>query len=331
MKNLTIHNTCRALFSLALPAALVLSGAACDSQGAVEGPTRSGSPSVGSDPVAEPTDMAGPSTRAPTVVGTNAPTQPTMAPVAPVAPKPLEVVREFTCDPAAIPGDTAVSDVQNLPGATVDIRPLADEDEQCSYHLVFRDVDGAMTQLSPPDDPGGYLLAIAGQSPAGHVMTCASDIDHDLDPEGASATRGEQPRRINDVGIDCAVRSGDAWTPLSRVIEPDGDWAAWVVGLEAANDGSPTFRVLWIRDFSFQFLNLSDAGRTVGDGIYATLVSVDAEGEIEVGPTELVSERIVPEEAHEHGGWDPTDAELQELDGYVVKDDGDCPPPYGCK
>ncbi len=316
-----------------LAVVLPVASAACDPAASTVGDPSAAAPVGvgGTDQPAtarpDPTGVGQPAT----VAGVNAPVIPALPAPALEGPKPLQVVREFTCDPGAITRDTAVSDVQNMEGATVDIRPLPGEAGSCNYHLLFRDLDGTVSQLSPADDPGGYLLAIAGRSPAGHVMVCASDIDHDVDPEGTSVLPGEQPRRIDGVGIDCAVRAGGHWSSLARVIEPDGDWAAWVVGLEAADSGNATFRVVWIRDFSFQFLNLSDEGRPVGDGIYATVVSLADDGALQVGATELISELIVPQEAHEYGAWEPTDDELDELGEFITPDDGDCPPPYGCK
>ena len=240
--------------------------------------------------------------------------------------RPIEIVRSFVCDPAAVASPVAISDVSGLPGATIDIQPTA---TACMYDLVFRDADGSRQALSKVEDPGGYLLAIGGVAPSGDLVVCASNIGHEADPDAAERSDGRFDHRITGVTLECAARVGAAWTELATVVAPDGDYAAWIAGLQGADGGSSSFKIVWIRDFSYQFLNLGDIGRPDPDGIYETEVTVDA-GQLAIGETTLLHDEVVPREARENEPWQPTAAELEEYGEWIQVDAGLCGPPTGC-
>jgi len=47
--------------------------------------------------------------------------------------------------------------------------------------------------------------------------------------------------------------------------------------VEAHPTEASTYRVVWIRDFSFQFMNMSDAGRPATDGTYETTFTLQGQ------------------------------------------------------
>jgi hypothetical protein len=243
------------------------------------------------------------------------------------APRQVEEVREFICDPSGVVGRVSIADVANRPGATIDIQAT---ESRCAYDLLFRDGETAVN-LSQGKAPGGYLLAVSGVAPSGSAVVCASNIQHSK--AGNEAADGTSPRRIDEVWIECARgESGSKnsrFSPLASVVRSDGSWAAWAVGLEESDWNKNAYRLLWIRDFSFQFLNLSNQGRPPEDGVYATEFVFTDLGSVEVGPTFRVSD-VIPSDSIVFEGWEPTDAELDEHADYIVYDEGPCSGPAGC-
>ena len=101
-------------------------------------------------------------------------------------------------------------------------------------------------------------------------------------------------------------------------------------GLEGADDGSSVFQVVWIRDFSFQFLNLHNEDRPAEDGVYSTVFSV-VDGVVVVGQTTKIGdEGVHADDAEPDAGWEPTEEEKLALSEHIDFSDGDCPPPDGC-
>jgi len=244
-----------------------------------------------------------------------------------IPPPPLVVpVKEFLCVPDAVAGTVDVADVAGIPGATVAIEPNG----LCTFDLVFRRGPGERAVLSSSDSPGGYLLAVGGVSPSGRAVVCASNIRHGMSEDASRGAAGRVHSTIDSVSLECAVEGDEGFGPLTTVVEPDGDWAAWAMGLEEANDGSGAFRVLWMRDFSFQFLNLNNRGRPETDGIYATTFETDEEGAPVALTVEKLMDGVMGEDAVVGEAWEPTPAELEEMGEFIKVDEGACPPPMGC-
>ncbi len=225
---------------------------------------------------------------------------------------PIELIREFQCVPNAVSTVTDIADVQGLPGAVISIAPT---EEDCLFELAFRDAAGVSASLSK-GTPGGYLLAVGGVTPGGDLMVCASNIQHSR-TYPATDSGAPHERRIDRVTVECATRSSGTWSPLQPIVEADGPWAAWVVGIEASDSRASAFRVLWIHDFSYQFLNLSNKGRPAEDGLYATTFVRTSDGDVIVEAAQRVSD-VIPKGSAEHEPWTPTEQERAALQtGYI--------------
>jgi len=225
---------------------------------------------------------------------------------------PIEVVREFRCDPTAIVGEVEVAAVN---GAEATLALRAAGAGPCTYDLLYRE-GGRSVVLSA--EPASFLLTIAGKAPSGRVVVCASEIEH---------TAVDGGRKSERVRVLCAAREAGAtaFSALSPVVTPDGPWAAWVLGLE---EGASDYRLVWGRDFSFQFFNTGGAGRPPEDGLYTT--SFVFAGGFAVGATEKLGP--FPETlAEDFGGWAPTGEELEAFRTWIPDtSDGACAPPLGC-
>jgi hypothetical protein len=118
------------------------------------------------------------------------------------------------------------------------------------------------------------------------------------------------------------------WSPLVTVVDaPPSEWAAWVLGVSPVA-GSASFEVGYIRDFSFQFLNLSNLGRPATDGIYkARFVLESSQARLEL--TSRVSEVVPPKRVRQEP-WDPTTEQKQRFGKYMSFEEGSCPAPAGC-
>jgi len=226
--------------------------------------------------------------------------------------RPIEVVREFRCDPTAIVGEVDVAEVHGA-AATLALRPAGAG--PCTYDLLYKEAGQAVVLSA---EPASFLLTIAGKAPSGRVVVCASEVEH---------TASDGLRRTERARIVCAAREpgAAAFSALSPVVTPDGAWAAWVLGLE---EGASDYRLVWGRDFSFQFFNTGGLGRPPEDGLYATSFVFD--GGFAVGSTEKVGPFPEPA-AEDFGGWAPTGEELEAFKEWVPDtSDGECAPPLGC-
>lgn len=200
----------------------------------------------------------------------------------------------------------------------VALRPV---DEPCTFDLLYVEGEDETTLSATP---GGYLLSLGAHADAQRVV-CASRIEHHAaDDGGMPDIAGDRVQReTTGVALQCAAWSDGAWGRMQTLIEPSLDWAPWIVGVEATGDGG--FRVRYDRDFSFQFMNLTQAGRPPEDGTYAIDLRVGADGSLVAGAPERVADDIAgaPDTA-----VDP-DACPNSPDGVRDLDDPRCAPKCG--
>jgi len=239
--------------------------------------------------------------------------------------RPIEVVRTFACVPEGVGAELVVAEVVNAPGAAVTIRPS--DPASCAFELVYRDPDGTPHVLS--ESAGGYLFAAGLHIPDGPTLVCANHIHHvpdDVSHDDADV--GATGRWVEAVSIECAARVGGAWSALTPMVEPAGEWAAWLRDLAVHPSLTGAFTLSFARDFSFHFFNLSDHGRPSEDGVYEVAFGLGGDGSFEPGPPVKVSERTNPFHDAELQEWLPTEAEKAELSHIIDFSDGPCP--EGC-
>ena len=165
------------------------------------------------------------------------------------------------------------------------LRPAA---EPCTFDLMYAE-DDAQDVISAV--PGGYLLSMGAEAD-GQRVVCASRIEHRAtDDGGRPDVAGDRVQReTTGVALQCAAWTDGVWGPLQTLIEPSLDWAPWVLGVEANGDGA--FRVRYDRDFSFQFMNLTQAGRPDEDGTYAIDLQVGDDGLMVASAAERVANDV---------------------------------------
>ncbi len=200
--------------------------------------------------------------------------------------EPIAVDHSFQCDATAVGAELVVAEVAGT-RAAVSIRPA----EGCTFDLLYRNGPGATPEIVSAA-PGGYLLVAAAQSTTGETLVCGSNVHHEPDPE-AGATGGEATaRRSTEVPLECAAWRANRWQPLSTVVDAEPTWAAWIVDVTAGPEPH-RFRLRFIRDASFQFLNVTDRGRPPTDGLWETTVDVGQCGLTIAVPRQL-SRSVVP-------------------------------------
>jgi hypothetical protein len=192
-------------------------------------------------------------------------------------------VASVTGDPGAVvfirPGGLAL----NVPGVP-DGAPWAAD---CKYQLLHRAPDGAETPLALT--PSGFLFVAAFRTRGGADVVCVNDLRH--------SDGGGGERHLDAVVIACAARPpGGAFGPLTQVVVPDGAWAAWLRTLAERDGADGRLALRYVRDFSFQFMNMSDTGRPETDGVYELGLRLGADGSLtaEPGAPAKVSARTNP-------------------------------------
>ena len=235
-----------------------------------------------------PGDLGGVSTPAPPT-----PPDPRVGPV--TSATPLTVSRGFQCDEEGLSASESLYDKD---GYRLAIQPAGDP---CKFDLVLYapGYDGVLLSA----EPSGYLFGFATPTADG-VAVCASRIDH------ADTDAGHQMQRVT---IECGLQ-GPAPIPLTPVVSADkDDWAAWILGLEPSNSG---VTLAYARDFSFQFMNLKDAGRPAEDGWYKVELT-SGDGWTVAEPTKTsasVNPFAQPSASSSVEGWHPTAEEIQTLE-----------------
>ena len=195
----------------------------------------------------------------------------------------IKRVRSFIC---RAPDMGSQQDVADIAGGDekekVFIRPT---DDKCHFHLLYRSARGHETQLT--QKPGGYLFARAIAVADGTRVICASDTVHIGAPDGKPNQRLSQ-----QVPIRCWAGTGNGFASGDPVVPGNPEYAAWIQSVEVDPANPATYRVTWVRDFSFQFLNMSDTGRPPTDGIYVTSFSRNGERVVS-GITTKISDKTV--------------------------------------
>ncbi len=215
-------------------------------------------------------------------------------------------VRGFDCTPSAV-GDGET--IATLPDGTgLWIEPAGDV--PCHFDLYY-DSGGARTKLS--STPGGYLFALGWVSPAGDLAICASNIHHEV-------AAGEL-HEITNVPLECAFRVQGNWTDLVAVVDPEGGWAAWPRSLAATDDDTNSITLDFVRDSTFNVLNMADAGRPPEDGVYTIRFTLESTGFVVSEPTHKTDDLTNP---FESGPWEPTEEEKIALEGVIDFSDGEC-------
>lgn len=228
----------------------------------------------------------------------------------PVSEPMVNVVKGFDCSPEAVGAGETIGDLPD--GSSLWIEPAGSD--ACHYNL-FYDSGSARQQLSTK--PGGYMFALAWESPSGDLAICGSNIHH-TQVDGML-------REITDVTLECAFRVQGLWTDLIEVVQPDGAWAAWPRSLGLAEGSNDTIELDFVHDSTFNMLNLSDAGRPDDDGLYRIAFKLEADGFRVSAPMHMTESIMNP---FNSDGWAPTEAEKVEMSGVIDFSDGDCP--NGC-
>ncbi len=219
----------------------------------------------------------------------------------------VQVVKGFECTPEAIGAGDTIADLPD--GSSLWIEPAGED--PCHYHLFY---DNGTQKQQVSTAPGGYMFALAWQSPAKDLAICGSNIHHELVDGGL--------REITDVTLECAFRVQGLWTDLVPVVQPEGAWAAWPRSLGLAEGSNDTLELDFVRDSTFNIMNLSDAGRPDDDGLYRISFKLESDGFMVSQPMHMTEPTMNPFTA---GAWEPTEADKAELSGVIDFSDGDCP------
>jgi hypothetical protein len=171
---------------------------------------------------------------------------------------------EFTCDTGAVTGDTVLRELGAGAGALV-LRPTGDP---CRYHLLHRGSDGNDHMLS--GQPAMYFVvaAVTVASATGpSTVVCATALEHHA-VDAASTTAHRVRRTITGAALVCAAQRDGQWSATRTLVDGGDGFAAWAYDVEAAPSGR--FLVRWVRDSTFEYLHLANAGRPSTDGVYET-------------------------------------------------------------
>lgn len=187
---------------------------------------------------------------------------------------------DFTCDPTTVTADTVLRPLAD--GALV-LRPTG---EPCRYHLIHRDAGGHDRILSR--GPGMYFVTAVYEAP-GVTAMCATDLRH----HHLATARADRVRRtIDGASIVCAVREAGRWSQTTTVVDGGLDHAPWVYDVEATPTG---YLVRWVRDSTFTYLAMNDAGRPATDGVYETTFAVRPAGPAAVATVQTSTSMIAVE------------------------------------
>lgn len=172
---------------------------------------------------------------------------------------------EFTCDTTAVTGDTVLRALDAGAGTLV-LRPTG---EPCRYHLLHRSSAGQEHILSHA--PGMYFVVATltlASSDGPMILMCATDLGHHA-VDAASSSEHRVHRAITGAVLVCSVQAGGHWSATRTLIDGGDAFAAWVYDVEAAPSGQLLVR--WVRDSTFEYLNLANTGRPSTDGVYETV------------------------------------------------------------
>lgn len=217
---------------------------------------------------------------------------------------PVSPLRRFTCNAGAVSNAEPIADVAGTTDEALIIKPVG---APCAFDLVYR----AGTNDSPLSvQPAAYLIAVSRRFVDGVRVACASEVIHT--PTPGSATE----REVGDVNIRCWASATTSFTATTLAVQGGSDWAAWARALEPSATQSGVYKLTWARDFTFQFLNMSDQGRPSTDGVYEVELTWNGTTLV-AGPTVKVSSRTNPFAGAPPGEWIPTAQEVRELGGII--------------
>jgi len=220
---------------------------------------------------------------------------------------PVVRIREFRCNEGAVSDGAEIGAIVGEPGAGLMISPAGG----CTFGLAYRSSTG--TPLSLSTSPRGYLLGQGARAASGVTLACASVVVHaPTAVSGVLETQG--------VELECFAIRPDESVASVVAVPVNGEYAAWVASVTASTGVAGRFVVEWVRDFSFQFLNISDEGRPATDGVYATEIELNGD-QLTVGATSLVSSSTKPEDQPAEP-WVPSDEEKARFGPHMVLPDG---------
>lgn len=206
----------------------------------------------------------------------------------------LEVVREFTCVPPSSNDDDVLFSLEGRSTESVAIRP---QGSNCQFALILK---RPSRDLVLTNRPGGYLLGVSDGQP-GRGALCVSNIVHGIDTAASNVASTSMAHRIQRVDLECSVElAADQWSPLFTIVQGGSDFAAWPSWV-TFDDSRKQWVAGWVRDFSFQFLNISDRGRPETDGVYETSFTISQE-QLVLGATRKVADRVASESTVTMGG-----------------------------
>ena len=157
-----------------------------------------------------------------------------------------------------------VTRVEGTPTDVLVIRPA--DKATCLTHLYYVWPDGTAERLT--EEPSGYGFTKARRIGEDTVV-CGSRMEHSAFPDDAAR------RRIDRVDIECAIHRAGAWSAMTPMVVPDGEWAAWIRDVAEGESGEAL--VLWQRDMTFHPMDTQTRGRPPGDGLYQfSLVSTES-------------------------------------------------------
>jgi hypothetical protein len=229
---------------------------------------------------------------------------------------PATLQRTFNCRPDQVGQELLMATLEGSSKDRVVIRPSGGQ--ACHYDLIYLSENGDEHVISGKD-ASGYLFTRVLKTSTGVTVVCVNNIRH-------HPLEGEI-HEIDTVTIDCARRKQGSWTALRPMVTPDGEWAAWLRTFQEDASQSHPFRLTFTHDFSFQFMNLTDAGRPTEDGLYEVGFSVTDDG-FDAEEPSLVSEFLNPVAGGKFVKWNPTEQEKIDYAEFMTMDDGPCP--NGC-
>jgi hypothetical protein len=200
----------------------------------------------------------------------------------------------FRCDPSQLRADSLLVAVQNgAPGQGLYLRPhhreknaaSADVDNVCEYDVFYK--DGREIDLLISDEPAMYSVAYAQAFPRRRsVVWCFSREKHKM----RAGQNDKLERQTEKVTLLCGGIVGGKLIQAKKVVEGKGPgkrdngkvaadtYAAWVTAVDVNLQNPSGYMVSWMRDSTFQFLNLSNEGRPGTDGAYQSRFTMDKNG-----------------------------------------------------
>ena len=175
--------------------------------------------------------------------------------------KAVTVDRHVSCDLSAVGSSLVVAPVDGDAGEQVVITPSG---AGCSFNLSYQDALGARTPLSA--EASGWLVTVASKFPDGTRVVCGSEARSHV------VSGSTTDLIIDTVPIRCWASASTLFTATVEVVAPSSQAAAWARELKPHPTQAGAYVLVWSRDFSFQFFNMSDNGRPSTDGVFESVL-----------------------------------------------------------